>query len=951
MDMQMDEFSDADLLESWRQGHQEAFGALVARHHGLVRAACQRQAAPGDSDDCVQAVFQVLIRRPHAAARAPVLAAWLLHVSWLVCRNSRRRAKRRARVEQAAATMTRTRVDAEPSEALDLLDGCMMRLPPQQRAAITLRYLVGHSPEDTAAILGISRDNAYQLISRGLTGLRGLLARRGIAMSSVAMIGLLSSQAKAACVTASPTLLATLTTKPSAAAIGMATGSITAMKTAAFIPFAAGLILTVGLAATTVVVAQDLPPKPVPKPAAEATKPDESKLKTLLVTSFEDPAACASAEGSSAKAFSTDLQITDGRKAAAMQFDAGNWMTITFPAGKSFSQTDWRGYEAIILDAYNPGNEADMLVLSLRDNANRNWSCTTDVPAKQKVRLAFALNLPKTTMKGYPLFPTIGADVAGYFSPQEFNLANVTSFQFIRWGMKEKSVLFIDNMRLCVVPPVGKFVDRYGQSNLTDWPGKIHADRDLITLHQAEAEALRKAPLPPGRDEWGGAAKGPKLKATGWFRTEKRNGKWWLVTPTGRLFWSVGIDCIGPGVSGPIYDQYMSWLPDDADPLSRFYRKGRSVDFGSMNLYRTFGPDYEKPWLDLTRKRMQTWGFNTIGNWSSTKVYSDLRMPFTFPINSSNAGEFPGEKGNIADFFNDDWRKETEEEVRTVAEKWGKNPNCIGYFPDNEMKWPSPELFASTTLAMSGDRAVKKANTDLLRSLYGNITELNKAWGTEVNSWDDFQAQPVRLPGKRSAALQADQKKLLAAFAERYFTTMAALIKKYAPNQLYLGSRFAGQPAEEVAWAAAKSCDVISYNIYGKESSVQELTKSVSAFDKPVIIGEFHFGALDRGMFSGGVVPVASQEERGIQYAKYIKAALAQPWCVGAHWFQYSDQMLTGRGDGENYNIGFMSVADIPYLELIRHATTTNFDIYKSISTSTAEEAKPGDKIDQAKSP
>ena len=32
--------------------------------------------------------------------------------------------------------------------------------------------------------------------------------------------------------------------------------------------------------------------------------------------------------------------------------------------------------------------------------------------------------------------------------------------------------------------------------------------------------------------------------------------------------------------------------------------------------------------------------------------------------------------------------------------------------------------------------------------------------------------------------------------------------------------------------------------------------------DVPLIIGEFHFGALDRGMFHTGLVPTANQEAR-----------------------------------------------------------------------------------------
>jgi hypothetical protein len=45
-----------------------------------------------------------------------------------------------------------------------------------------------------------------------------------------------------------------------------------------------------------------------------------------------------------------------------------------------------------------------------------------------------------------------------------------------------------------------------------------------------------------------------------------------------------------------------------------------------------------------------------------------------------------------------------------------------------------------------------------------------------------------------------------------------------------------------------------------------------------------------------------------------MDVVIRNPWFVGAHWFQYVDSPLTGRSyDGENYNVGFVSVADIPY--------------------------------------
>jgi len=81
-----------------------------------------------------------------------------------------------------------------------------------------------------------------------------------------------------------------------------------------------------------------------------------------------------------------------------------------------------------------------------------------------------------------------------------------------------------------------------------------------------------------------------------------------------------------------------------------------------------------------------------------------------------------------------------------------------------------------------------------------------------------------------------------------------------------------------------------------------------------VLIGEFHFGSADRGPFGDGVVSVSSEAERGEAYARFITAAATDPDIVGAHWFQYTDQPVTGRLlDGENSHVGLVGITDIPF--------------------------------------
>ncbi|MEM9528805.1 MAG: beta-agarase, partial [Bacteroidota bacterium] len=92
--------------------------------------------------------------------------------------------------------------------------------------------------------------------------------------------------------------------------------------------------------------------------------------------------------------------------------------------------------------------------------------------------------------------------------------------------------------------------------------------------------------------------------------------------------------------------------------------------------------------------------------------------------------------------------------------------------------------------------------------------------------------------------------------------------------------------------------------------------------------GEFHFGATDRGHVHPGVKLASDQQDRGTKYRDYIQGALRNRQLVGAHWFQYTDQAMTGREDGENYNVGLVDIADSPYPELIKAIRETNFAMY-----------------------
>jgi hypothetical protein len=50
---------------------------------------------------------------------------------------------------------------------------------------------------------------------------------------------------------------------------------------------------------------------------------------------------------------------------------------------------------------------------------------------------------------------------------------------------------------------------------------------------------------------------------------------------------------------------------------------------------------------------------------------------------------------------------------------------------------------------------------------------------------------------------------------------------------------------------------------------------------------------------------------------------------VGAHFFQFRDQPLTGRPDGEAVLRGFVNVTDTPHFDLVQVNRRVAYDLYR----------------------
>ena len=389
---------------------------------------------------------------------------------------------------------------------------------------------------------------------------------------------------------------------------------------------------------------------------------------------------------------------------------------------------------------------------------------------------------------------------------------------------------------------------------------------------------------------------------------------------------------------------YFAGLPAAGSPLARFYGKAswaplgyyagkpyETFDFSAANLCRKYGPDFGAAFADVSHKRLRSWGMNTIGNWSDAAIYLERKTPYVEPIGhrerSSEGSE--GYWGKFPDPFDPAFLTDLARRMAGRAGKSAADPWCIGFFTDNELNWGDDVSLAVAALRSPADQPAKLAFVADLQAKYGAIGALNAAWGTAHASWDAL-LQDRTAPDAAKAG--ADLRAFYVRLAETYFRTCREEIKRVAPNNLYLGCRFGGGWQNEAAIrAAARYCDVVSLNLYEYSLTGFRLPAGV---DAPVLVGEFHFGALDRGLFHPGLCPTENQQDRAAKYTGYVRSALANPLIVGTHWFQYVNEATTGRGDGENYQIGFLDVCDTPYPETVAACRQTGYRLYELRSKS-----------------
>jgi len=427
---------------------------------------------------------------------------------------------------------------------------------------------------------------------------------------------------------------------------------------------------------------------------------------------------------------------------------------------------DWSQSGVMSLRIQSAMNWALTLYVKIQSNDGKTLVSRIDLPAGPAQTLLVPLVASSPLSQGMRAGPPMpmtfeGQRVLLASSEGELDRSQVVSVTLSMDKPKVAQSIMLERFGVqdcdaVVKAAYGSLVDAYGQSTRARWPEKVSSDEQLKAVAGKEQQQLQTWLAERERlslDKFGGWSKGPAFKASGFFRTEKRDGRWYLVTPEGHPFYSLGVNTVTADNS-QTYVTDREWmfsaLPKAGEPLAGYYgdgdnrggngadkgrafNSGRWFDFYGANLQRTYGvpcvatqeprsevaakaEEHEatteavaqqpvkescapealdaKRWVGHTLDRLQAWGFNTIGNWSDPALGLNDRVPYTLPL--SIVGDYASIStgtdwwGGMPDPFDPRFAMATERAVAIAARDHRDDPWLVGYFADNELAWAGP---------------------------------------------------------------------------------------------------------------------------------------------------------------------------------------------------------------------------------------------------------------------
>lgn len=392
---------------------------------------------------------------------------------------------------------------------------------------------------------------------------------------------------------------------------------------------------------------------------------------------------------------------------------------------------------------------------------------------------------------------------------------------------------------------------------------------------------------------------------------QKIGEAWWLISPEGDPFISLGINHVDPlFLSGPYNTEktLQTYGSDWFDQEGNYNYEGEAI----------------RQWLGQVAHDFDSWGFNTFGYYTVVPTeYINNSAYFIKDIEIVPTGYYE----RYPDVFSDWYADKVDQEVKSMCDRYRGDKNLLGYALMDiatlekgirkAVKYPSTypkkesrvyaKLLQNQTLAesmryeplhpcvrtftkLNGGTAGKKVWINILKTHHHIPAEASRVYGLEALTWSELEnitewPEPVDAHKARR-----DNLEMLTTIAERYYSLVCGTIRKYDPTHLILGDKLNGnnEIPEYLCPILQKYVDVVLIDWDDLfENQKDTLRKIHQKTGKPILLSDSSFTVIKPNQVYAKGYILQSEEDIGPHYYQYLKEALSEPYIVGWHYCGY----------------------------------------------------------------
>ncbi|MEM9280493.1 MAG: hypothetical protein AAGA96_01580 [Verrucomicrobiota bacterium] len=425
-----------------------------------------------------------------------------------------------------------------------------------------------------------------------------------------------------------------------------------------------------------------------------------------------------------------------------------------------------------------------------------------------------------------------------------------------------------------------------------------------------------------------------RLGKTGFVHVERQDGIWFMVNADGERFVPMGMNHVGP--------------------MHRFAPYNRDFwieQFGPETLAAGGQPDWQGPgvkrWMEQIAKDHLDHGFNTLAFHHPatlpTEYFNELGLYYFGKLKMShvNPKRAPrmGPNGKFPDVFSPAWIQRLDAFVGSYTAKHKDSKYLLGYSFEDLPAYTVHHLEKRITefehhpwiidiITRPGMTIGKRRWIEVLKQQYPTAAEAGAMYQIDISEWADFyEVSEWPLPKDPDHGF-ADQALMNAKIVEAYLKAHHDALRKHDPNHLIFGDKIQNQrPQPDWVWEIVrKYVDVIliqDYDFY-TPSHEKKLRHIYSLTGKPILNGDHSYGVLRPNMTAVKGVKVNSAEDKGKQYATYLRGILNLPFMVG---WQTCGYLETWEGTADatgKQQTGYFDPFGEPIEEALSHAREAN---------------------------